>query len=1118
MYMLTRSFLFAGSLLLLARSVSAQAIALRDDLLRGSEHDSLLHIQQRTELGNAEHRIALDFRGSPLKEALRIIAEKTGTMLVYSDAYIPKDHRVALTVTNATVTQALGAVLRGTGLVWRTTTNGVVIEPRGHSVVSTAPQRAMGTVHGRVTDSVTGAPIDGVVVTVIGTRLGTMTDASGHYSITSVPPGQHDIRARRVGYTEGVVSTMVSEGETTKVDFALRAMPSRLAEFVTTATGQQQRLQVANAIAAIHADSVAAQMPVTSLSDVINARASGVQIVLSNGMTGTSPRIRIRGLNSLTTSNDPLLVIDGVRIESSAGAGNGFSTSSATSGRLNDLDPEEIESIEIVKGPSAATLYGTDAANGVIIVKTKHGQTGRASWAAHAQVGTVTEPGGFLGNYYSWGRNATTGAIQQCVLVQAAAGKCTIDSLTTFSPLTNAETSPLGTGNRQQYGLQLSGSNAQFRYFLLGDYEGETGPLRMPDAEQARIAPERGGQGVPSDQIHPNALHKVNVRGNSSIGLGSTGELAISSGFISSRARIPDFTIFYSGALGPGYRDANDGWGRGRPAELFGIESEDHVQHFINSISGTWQPRGWLVAHGTVGADFSSAFLDQLQRRGEGPFGAGRNGRRFNSRTDVTLYTADLGLSATAHPTSEISLRTSTGIQYNRRTLQATTATGLNLPPGSETLAGAATITNAEQTDQSIVAGAYVEEVVGIRERLFLTGALRADGASGFGRDFRTATYPKASASWLVVDDGQKGLNSLRLRLAYGQAGVQPSATAALPLIAAFPAFVDGVATSGGHISAVGNPDLKPERQSEVEVGADAEALARRVKMEITYYHRVSHDALINRPLPTEFGVPARQENLGSVLNWGWEGSLTARLIDARNLAWDVTLTGAVERNRLLRIGAGIPFIGAPSSRSQEGYPLYSMFDRPILGFSDANGNGIIEASEIQLGDSLVYAGQRLPTSQLAASTTVGLLNNRLRVSTLFEYRGGFTVPNFLGINRCFSGICRAVNDPRASLSRQARAVALTSAFDFYGYYETTSFIRWRELAVSYDLPTTMTRVMGATHASVSLTARNLALFSSYSGVDPEVNTLPSAGSEGYYDSGQAPPARYWLLRLNVTY
>jgi hypothetical protein len=530
----------------------------------------------------------------------------------------------------------------------------------------------------------------------------------------------------------------------------------------------------------------------------------------------------------------------------------------------------------------------------------------------------------------------------------------------------------------------------------------------------------------------------------------------------------------------------------------------------------------WLTTRGTVGFDFVNMFYDGLQRRDEGPTLNRATGRRLNMRTSLGNTTVDLGASASFQVSPLINSRTSVGAQYNRRLEAITMTSATGLPPGSETVTGAATITGAERTIESVVAGGYVEESVGINERLFIAGALRGDGASSFGRNFSTAVYPKVSVSWLVSQPGSTPrvpvLGNLRLRAAYGQSGVQPGATDALALLTPISSLVDGVQVAGATLTALGNRELKPERTQEFEAGGDAEWFDGRLKVEATFYDKLSHDALINRPLPTSIGITSRRENIGSVRNRGWEGLISLIPVSRDALTWDISLNGSINHNKFESAAPGLVF-STSTSATRVGYPLFSRWEKPILSFDDANKNGIIEPSEVKVGDTAVYLGESLPPRQLTVSTGLSLLRERLRVSSQFDYKGGHLGENFTEINRCLTAIaCRGANDPTAPLWEQARAVAATlTTRTLAGYLEDASFVRWRELSITYRFGNQRLPLIGSRPMTVSLSGRNLKLWSDYSSPDPEVNS--SAGAlqlEGNSDNPTAPQARIWILRLNV--
>ena len=1093
-------------------------------LLAKNERDPVVRVDvSRTPV--LRRRVTVDYEAITLADALKRLTESAGLQLAFSTAVLPTEKVVRLKADGITVAAALTELLIDVDVdVLFSESGGAVLITKADAA-KRFPVRVVGTISGRVTEAKTGYAVPSAQVMVVGTPLGKTTDDSGRYAIAGVPAGTRTISVRRLGYDASSKSVEVRDGENTTLDFALVGATTRLSEIVTTVTGGQRRVEIGNTVGRIDADKVVQDGAVTTLSDVISGRVAGVQVMYNAGVTGSSPRIRIRGQNSFTVPNDPLLVIDGVRVENSPGTDNNFSAFGWSSGRLNDLNPEEIESIEIVKGPSAATLYGTDAANGVLLVRTKRGATGPSAWRISVEQGQLNPLlRHFRPNYQSWGRT-TTGVATQCLLLAKAAGTCTIDSVTSWSPFNNAETTPLADGSRDLYGLQVQGGAPRLNYFVSGDLEQETGPLKMPAAEVARISSERGGVGVPDAQRRPNYLRKVSARSTASIELSPLADLTLSSGLVSSSERIPSNGIFSSGILiGAGYRDANDGWGLGRPGERFAVMGAEGVVHSTSSVTANWRPWEWVQTRATEGLDFSSLLFDGLQRRGEGSLGAGRNGQRSTTRTNIALYTTDLGATLT-RMVAAVSSRTSIGAQYNRRLQRLTSVSATGLPPGSETVAGGATVTGSERTVESVVAGGYVEEMVGLRDRLFLTGAVRADGASAFGKSFRTAFYPKASISWLAQDAGTAwwdgGVRNLRIRAAYGASGVQPSATAALAQITLSSVFVDGTASTGGQLTALGNPSLKPERTAELEAGADVDLLTERVHLEGTYYRKRSSDALVNTPLAASSGMGfpgSRQENVGAVENRGVEGAVNVRILSRPNIGWDFTVNGSKNTNRLLHLAPGVTGSARVSPFQVKGYPLYGIWTLPIMAYNDANGDGILTATEVTVGNSLTFFGSNVPRTALGIASDITLLRGQLRIATQFDYRGDYQQLDLAELNRCALRRCRAVNDPKAPLDEQAAAVTWTATNSYAGYVVNGAYVRWRELSATYNLPPALTAQLRSKKASVTFAGRNLRLWSHFAdGIDPEANSIPANPfSDVVQLSPAAPLPRYITVRVNL--
>jgi len=336
------------------------------------------------------------------------------------------------------------------------------------TLVSSTALAQGGTITGRVAAQGSGEVLPESRVIVIGTSIFTSTGADGRYTLRNVPAGTYDLRVLRVGYTEQKKPVTIATGQTLTVDFDMAQAIIKLAEVVTTATGEQRRVELGNSVTSVDVTQRTASAPVTDMASLLVAQSPGVQVMPGNA-TGVGARIRIRGVNSISLVNDPIYVIDGVRMRSDNGSisGNIF-TGGAAQSRAQDINPSEIESIEIVKGPSAATLYGTDASNGVIVITTKRGRAGATRYSVFGESGLITDQNTWPTAYTLWG-HAPAGSTRNCrntSLTQVSSGLCLADSLSKFNLFENSRTTPLGTGNRQNAGLQVSGGVQQLRFFV----------------------------------------------------------------------------------------------------------------------------------------------------------------------------------------------------------------------------------------------------------------------------------------------------------------------------------------------------------------------------------------------------------------------------------------------------------------------------------------------------------------------------------------------------------------------------------------------------------------------------------------------------------------------------
>ena len=998
------------------------------------------------------------------------------------------------------------------------------------AAVATASAQAgvsrQGILTGRVTDQSNGSPVPSAAVVVAGTSLGAITNDSGVYSIRAVPAGTHQIRVSRVGYGPAVRSVAVVAGQSTTADFIISHVPFVLEEVVTTATGEQRTRELGNTVAKVDAAKVVETAPITNMQDLLNSRVSGVTMIQQNGTVGSGSRVRIRGLSSASLSNDPLVYVDGIKVETSSPRLDG--TVYVGGGRpsfLNDIDPDEIESMEIVKGPSAATLYGTQAANGVIRITTKHAKPGRTQWMVYDEEGYNKDVTDYPGQYYSQGSDKSTGGIRQCLPWQQVGGQCTITQLYSRNLLRDAGTTPLASGYRAERGIQINGGSEQVRFFVSGAADHEDGTLRMPQMEQAFLRQERGVSTLPGEQLNPNELQRFNLRSNLSAILNNNVDVTLSSGFVNSDNRLPQTGDNLQGIIGSSLfgsanpAKASNPWGFARPAEGFADVIYRRDSRFTNSLQSNWRPLSFLAARGTIGLDYVGYSDEANNAAGEGCTicDLNRQGLRTINKFVSAKYTADFGATATRQLTRRIESKTSVGVQWIRDRLDGTLNTANVFPPGITRIDAGAIKTSGEKTVESKTLGQYVEQQFGLDQRLFVTGALRYDQNSAFGKKNRSATYPKISASWVAIENGGgfrylRWLDELRLRSAYGVSGQQPGPTDALQYLSPITTSILGVDQPAVTLAGLGNDALKPERSQEYEGGFDIGFLDKRANLQLTYYNKRTTDALIQRVLPGSLGATvSRIENIGAVTNKGGELSLNGRIVDKSNIALDLNIEASQNDNKLVDLG-GLPPITGFGYQNRVGYPLFGLWWPQMTSYSDANHNGVIEPSEVKVSDSTLFGGSSVPTRTLSFSPSLTLFK-RLTFSGLLDRRAGFSN---LNANEWFQCVptqnCRAINDPSAPLIDQAKAIAGGNGIG--AYLEDASFWKLRELSVSYNVPERYVARLRATSAIVRLTARNLGTWSNFGSWDPEIAT--QGDDAAVYNFVQLAPPRIYTVRLNL--
>jgi len=475
-------------------------------------------------------------------------------------------------------------------------------------------------------------PLGDARVIVVSTGASEITGEDGRYTLKNVPSGTVDIQALRVGFQSQKRAITVTAAATTTADIVMKQAVVQLQEVVATATGQQRRIELGNAIGTFgdvgkHVE----EQPIMAMQDLLVAKAPGVN-VLPGSVVGGAPTIRVRGVSSLTLSNAPIWVVDGVRyLVDQSDASAGLTQISL----LNNLSPEEIEDIEIVRGPSAATLYGTNAANGVILITTKKGRAGSTRWNFTGETRTIDDRNPYQTQYANWGHTpaAPTKSIRcQLYVMQTSAFKisdgatCISDSVTSYNYLTDPEQTFIKLGRGSLFTGQVSGGNGAVRFFSSGVLDNEFGPIQMPAAD-IRWYDDTLHVPVTDQMLHPRQQQKLNFRTIVSPELSSKIDLTANAGFGKSSNIIePDnpliIGLLYVGQASYGWKGCPKGTeltGCGMtgsdskqyydatgfplhdsngfaPGSIMQYVTPNTTNRFTGSFDSNWRPLSWLQA------------------------------------------------------------------------------------------------------------------------------------------------------------------------------------------------------------------------------------------------------------------------------------------------------------------------------------------------------------------------------------------------------------------------------------------------------------------------------------------------------------------------------------------
>lgn len=1069
-------------------------------------------------------------------------------------------------------------------------------------VVPAAAAQGTGTIRGKISDATTGRSLDGVQVYVAGTDLGTLTNADGQYQFT-VRAGPTELRTRRVGYSSTSQQVTVAAGQITDADFTLRQTAVPLDVIVVTGAGAEtEKRKLGNTVSTIDAATLR-NAPVANVSEQLAARDPAVSVLPTGGLTGEGAQIRIRASASLSQTNEPVVYVDGVRVNRGGGFGDpNFigAGGGGTPSRLDDISPEAIDHIEILKGAAAATLYGTEASAGVIQIFTKKGARGAARWDFALEQ--------TLSNYPASRYAPNAGWVLPDFLVPVRAAPLAsgfhVPTAAELSSYYGQTLQPyqviqqrlvdrlFETGYGGTYSAAVSGGTPAVTYYVNGRYYREDGPFGGATLGPAADIDHKA-QGSATLEVFPTDRVKVRITSEYTDAHHETpnNNNNIYAPLTNAIFGHPELASCITPRASSTPTGTGDCTGSGNPFGVasFGTVREDmqrtnkqDTKHYIGSVNASYQAFPSLGLEGTLGIDV----VNQLSATFR-PFGNDVDGfilvspQGNKTVDDITTRIVTAEAKGTwKQPFGErwSSVFVAGGQGFITRS-QEEGSFGEAFPgPGLEVTSAGSNQQVFEKFLETVNAGVFAQEQMGYRDYAFFTLGGRYDRNSAFGKTSAGVFYPKASLS--VIPSALRGwasgpltsrLSTLRFRGAIGQSGLQPGAldkfTTFKPLASELgPGLVPGN---------LGNADLKPEVSTEWELGTEIGAFQDRASLDVTYYRRTTRDALYPRQYATSGGYTVRLNassppnlqitNIGEIKSGGYDIAATLLPISRPNLAVKLFVNAAWSWAWVTKLGGAPPLkVGGSYPRYRnfvaEGYPIGSLFGAALPGpcpapsgqlclnpgempfdvigkgapnteaellaylanppiKQDSKGNivsyGFSMFNPLRADNSLMhYLGKSTPDWQGTFGSSATVFRN-FELNAVFEYKfGNYTITNLTDAFRKSNPVIgrnlpqvaqdeatlmNPASTPEqrlAAIKRWAYVYKALSPYDGLNQNENGKFLRFRELSLTYNVPSEwVSRALGARYLTLTAAARNLALWTPYSGVDPEINEYGRGGA-----------------------
>ncbi|SMB97362.1 TonB-dependent receptor plug [Hymenobacter roseosalivarius DSM 11622] len=962
------------------------------------------------------------------------------------------------------------------------------------------------TVTGRVTDA-TGTGLPGVTVLERGTTNGVSTSVDGAFSLSVQPNATLIISS--IGYN----SQTIPVGNQSVINARLGSNETLLNEAVVVGYGSQAKSEVTGSVTQLSSKDVE-NIPTVSFEQAIQGRTPGVTINQGSGKLGAGVQIRVRGSSSVTASNQPLYVIDGIPVTS-----QDVGSDTEPLNPLADLNPNDIESITILKDAASSAIYGSRASNGVILVTTKTGRAGQ----------TKVNMGYYVGTSETTRRQQFLNAAQYKELFTEAAENEDLDAAEEFenngldiNSTVDQKWSdePFRKGKVAQYDVNVSGGDAKTRFYLSTTYNDQTGI----------IIGNRYRRGSARINLDHSITEKLRVGLNLSL-TRSVNDRTPNDNLFSNPVQLNALPPIQP-KIDPETNELNrNTLYYNNLIDLSRSENRSGTYRSFSNFNLSYQPIKNLTLRTEAGADFLN--LNENLYGAAGTILGSNTGYGFSNQVQVINYTTNNTAVYNRSFNEDHNVEALLGFSFQRSDTKETSAEGRGFANPEFTKVASAAIKTAgsasEQTGFSFVS--YFGRLnYAFKGKYLLSGSVRRDGSSRFGANNKYGNFGAGSIGWVISEEGflqdNSILNFLKLRASYGLTGnAEIGNFASRGLFLAVP-YADqaGIRPS----TVVGNPDLSWESTAQADLGLEFGFFDNRISGEIDVYNKKTTDLLLSRPLPFSNGYSSITENVGSLQNRGLEIALNTRNFDG-DFKWSTNFNISFNRNKITSLAAPIQSQYLGSVR--QGEPIGVFYGRKYAGVDPANGDALYfaeDGSTTNLASRAFLQKVGDPTPDYTGGVTNTFSFKGFDLSVLGQFVYGNDIYNSAGIfqsangdyfdNQTIDQLDRWQKPGDITDVPQARLYGANGTVQSSRWVTKGSFLRVKNLTLGYTLPQTLAKRGYAQSARIYVSAQNLATITNYDGYDPEVNTA-AFGQANFligHDFYTPPLAKTFLVGINV--